>query len=149
MACCSVDGQKYWLAGCTTFTFLLALIIGLLWPTFALRTLLYPQLVLKEGSTNFENWKETPIPIYFHIYMFNWTNHDEVHDLTTKPHFNEMGPYVFRLVSNYAVPVNLILFFYFLAKNISEQTSHGTTTERSLFIKSEFGILRRKCQTDR
>lgn len=57
--------------------------------------MLYPQLVLKEGSVNYENWIETPIPIYLEIFMFNWTNPDDVHNTATKPHFTEMGPYVF------------------------------------------------------
>lgn len=73
----------------------IALILGLLWPTISLRHFLYPQLVLKEGSINYENWKESPIPIYLEIFMFNWTNPEEVHNLTSKPQFTEMGPYVF------------------------------------------------------
>lgn len=95
MGCCSETGHKFWLTGCTVTTLLLALIVALLWPGFALNQLLYPQLVLKEGSINYENWKESPIPIYFEIFMFNWTNHHEVHNFSTKPHFTEMGPYVF------------------------------------------------------
>lgn len=40
-------------------------------------------------------WVETPIPIYFEIYLYNWTNSDEIHNTSVKPHFQQMGPYVF------------------------------------------------------
>lgn len=40
-------------------------------------------------------WKQTPIPMYLEIYMFNWTNPLEF-SKTVKPHFTEHGPYVFR-----------------------------------------------------
>lgn len=96
MACCAPTAQKFWLVGCSTGTLLFALIIALVWPPFALKYLLYPQLVLKEGSVNFDNWKETPIPIYFDIFFFNWTNPEDVYNHTIKPKFTEMGPYVFR-----------------------------------------------------
>jgi scavenger receptor class B, member 1 len=73
-----------------------ALLVGLLWPSLALKYMLYPQLVLKEGSVNYENWKETPIPVYLEIFFFNWTNHENVRNHSIKPHFTEMGPYVFK-----------------------------------------------------
>ncbi|XP_011639607.1 protein croquemort-like [Pogonomyrmex barbatus] len=42
-------------------------------------------------------WQETPIPMYFKFYMFNWTNPHEFYSSSgVKPHFQEMGPYVFR-----------------------------------------------------
>lgn len=41
------------------------------------------------------NWVKAPIPIYLVFYMFNWTNPDDVRSSNVKPHFQEMGPYVF------------------------------------------------------
>lgn len=119
---CSIPQQKYWLAGCGVGTLLFALIISLLWPTIAYKYLLYPQLVLKEGSVNYDNWIETPIPIYLEIFMFNWTNPEEVHNLSTKPHFTEMGPYVFEWVTQCSITYNPRSTCLFLAKNISEPT---------------------------
>lgn len=42
-------------------------------------------------------WKETPIPMYLSVYMFNWTNPDEVlkSDWKIKPILEQHGPYVF------------------------------------------------------
>jgi scavenger receptor class B, member 1 len=57
---------------------------------------LLQQLVLKNGTINYENWIETPIPMYFELYLFNWTNPEQIHEWrTVKPHFTELGPYVF------------------------------------------------------
>lgn len=95
MTCCTVTAQKFWLTGCSAGVLLLALIAGLLWPTISLRYLLYPRLVLANGTQNYDNWKESPIPIYMEIYFFNWTNPEQVHNHTIKPSFVEMGPYVF------------------------------------------------------
>lgn len=56
-------------------------------------------LTLSPSSKNYDMWKETPIPMYFKFYMFNWTNPDEFNTLSSvKPRFEEMGPYVFRLL---------------------------------------------------
>lgn len=31
--------------------------------------------------------------MYLKIYLYNWKNHNKLHQ---KPHFEQMGPYVFR-----------------------------------------------------
>ncbi|KAJ3658031.1 hypothetical protein Zmor_009797 [Zophobas morio] len=43
-------------------------------------------------------WEVTPIPLYMNIYLFNWTNPQEVIDSkwTIKPSFTQMGPYSFH-----------------------------------------------------
>lgn len=50
---------------------------------------------LKEGSLNYDMWVKTPIPMYLKFRLFNWTNPHELHNKSTKPHFKELGPYVF------------------------------------------------------
>lgn len=41
-------------------------------------------------------WKETPIPMFMDVYLFNWTNAEEVEkDWRIKPIVQELGPYVF------------------------------------------------------
>lgn len=96
MNCCSMTAQKYWLVTSCTVTLLLALIIGLLWPTISINYFLRPQLELRNGSLNYDNWKETPIPMYLEIYFWNWTNHEDIQKYKhVKPKFEELGPYVF------------------------------------------------------
>lgn len=56
-------------------------------------------LTLSPSSVSYSMWKETPIPMYFKFYMFNWTNpHEFQASSDAKPNFEEMGPYVFRFV---------------------------------------------------
>lgn len=55
-------------------------------------------LVLKEGSKNYVNWIETPIPMYFEVYLYNWDNPNELGSTKIKPHFTQKGPYVFKEV---------------------------------------------------
>jgi len=118
MGCCSCSEttQKCWTFGCAGFIALFGVVLFFLWPplalnlihtvsslqTFHLKSLSLgcwfslQQLVLKNGTINYENWVETPIPMYFAVYMFNWTNSDQVREWrTVKPHFDELGPYVF------------------------------------------------------
>ncbi|XP_037024619.1 protein croquemort-like [Bradysia coprophila] len=92
--CCSTAQKQYWVFGCGVFLLLLALIVGLLWPTLAWN-ILYSQLRLGDGSPNYDNWIETPLPMYMEITMFNWTNTHEVHNPDVKPLLVECGPYVF------------------------------------------------------
>ncbi|KAK9686067.1 CD36 family [Popillia japonica] len=67
--------------------------------------ILLKELTISNHSTGYELWKETPIPMYLNVYMFNWTNADEVlKNWTTKPIFQECGPYVF---SEHHIRVNL------------------------------------------
>lgn len=50
-------------------------------------------------------WKETPIPIYFKIYLFNWTNSDAVlKNWNVKPKLEQCGPYTF---SEHHIRVNM------------------------------------------
>lgn len=51
---------------------------------------------LREGSLNYDNWIETPIPMYLRFTMFNWTNPGDINKPNYKPDVVEMGPYVFR-----------------------------------------------------
>lgn len=96
MGVCSVTAQKFWMVGSCTVILLLALVIALLWPTLSLRYLVYPKLKLTNGTLNYDNWKETPIPMYLEIYLFNWTNSADIHNRSVKPNFVERGPYVFH-----------------------------------------------------
>lgn len=44
----------------------------------------------------FSAWKEPPVPIYLEVYIFNWTNPEDILKPNIKPHFEEIGPFVFQ-----------------------------------------------------
>lgn len=52
-------------------------------------------MTLSEGSMIYKNWYQPPVPIYLEVYLFNWTNHQDVSRENYKPHFTEHGPYTF------------------------------------------------------
>ncbi|KAG7213896.1 hypothetical protein KM043_003100 [Ampulex compressa] len=76
----------------------LGITAGVLWSSIY-DLIFTTQLSLTPTSTNFKFWKETPIPMYLKISLFNWTNPADVNSTNDiKPNFVEMGPYVFRQV---------------------------------------------------
>ncbi|XP_065206598.1 protein croquemort-like [Planococcus citri] len=54
------------------------------------------RLVLAKCSETERIWSNSSVPIYFKVYMFNWTNPEETLAKKQKPNFVEMGPYTFR-----------------------------------------------------
>ncbi|KAL1463325.1 hypothetical protein WDU94_015085 [Cyamophila willieti] len=64
-------------------------------PSF-FQLILQRELALSSSSRSFNIWRSNPVPIYLDIYLFNWTNPDEILDGDTKPKFVEMGPYRFH-----------------------------------------------------
>jgi len=55
-------------------------------------------LALSPTSRSFNIWKDTTSlpPMFLKIYLFNWTNPQEVGVRGRKPHFDQFGPYYYR-----------------------------------------------------
>ncbi|KAF5278409.1 hypothetical protein FQA39_LY05898 [Lamprigera yunnana] len=49
-------------------------------------------LTLSENSASFEGWQKTR-PLQMNLYLFNWTNPEDINDPNIKPKFVEVGPY--------------------------------------------------------
>lgn len=86
--------------------------------------------MLSEQSKSFEQWKKPNVPLYLDVYFFNWTNSADFLDETTKPIFQEIGPYRFREIrdkshlrfnDNSTVSYKTFSTFYF-----DEEGSNGT-----------------------
>lgn len=50
---------------------------------------------LRPESKSYETWKQPPFPLSLDIYLFNWTNPEDFKNLSTKPIFEQLGPYRF------------------------------------------------------
>jgi len=77
----------------------IAIIIGVLWPNLDSKIdgMIEDELRLLQFTMNYKNWYKSPFPLYMEFYLFNWTNSEKIKDWKTeKPHFDEMGPYVFE-----------------------------------------------------
>lgn len=53
------------------------------------------QVVLKKGTTIFDNWKELAVPLYIKFYFFNVTNAEGIAKNGEKPKLKEIGPYTY------------------------------------------------------
>jgi hypothetical protein len=69
--------------------------LGVLWKPL-IKDEIYKEFVLEEGTEIYENWIDSPIPMYLEIYLFDWVNSDEMANPDVKPKFVEKGPYVFK-----------------------------------------------------
>ncbi|KAJ8669647.1 hypothetical protein QAD02_000906, partial [Eretmocerus hayati] len=55
------------------------------------------ELPLSPQSRGFQVWKDTSeVPIYLKVYIFNWTNPEELNEPNKKPNLVQVGPYTFR-----------------------------------------------------
>ncbi|XP_013149053.1 PREDICTED: protein croquemort-like [Papilio polytes] len=52
------------------------------------------QMVMSPTSRTFREWVEPTVPLYFDVYLFNWTNADQFPNEI--PNLQEVGPYRFR-----------------------------------------------------
>ncbi|CAG5108740.1 Similar to crq: Protein croquemort (Drosophila melanogaster) [Cotesia congregata] len=72
--------------------------VGVLWDSI-INKIIVKELPLTPTSQKYAMWEETPIPMYLEVYLFNWTNPQDFSlSSKVKPHFNELGPYVFSEV---------------------------------------------------
>lgn len=57
----------------------------------------FPQnLELRRDSRSYSDWKKPSVPLFFDIFIFNWTNPKDINDSSTKPILQQLGPYRFR-----------------------------------------------------
>lgn len=52
-------------------------------------------LVVTPDSKAFLGWA-TAGPLTVNIYLFNWTNPEEIHNKSSKPRFEQIGPFAFK-----------------------------------------------------
>lgn len=112
---------------------ILGLVMGILWSTIY-SSVIQKQLSLTPSSTNYKLWKETPIPMYLKIYMFNLTNPTEFISSGTKPNFKEMGPYVFKEIDYKMEQIwnknNTITYQRKRVWHFDESLSNGSLSDR-------------------
>lgn len=92
-------------------------------------------MALSEKSPAYEGWKVSPLPLYFDVYLFNWTNPEDFRKGSKrKPRFVQLGPYRFREIpdkvniqwhTNYSVSFRKKAVFYF-----DQEGSNGTLEDK-------------------
>ncbi|EDW13099.1 uncharacterized protein Dmoj_GI18033, isoform B [Drosophila mojavensis] len=133
--CCGETQRKSWVFGIGSVFAVLGILLVVLWPNLA-DNLVESGLKLEPGTDTYDSWLEAPIPIYLKFYMFNWTNPQDIRNPNIKPHFNEMGPYVFlekHKKENYTFFDNATVAYYerrtwFFDEKQSNGTLHDMIT---------------------
>ncbi|XP_068241580.1 lysosome membrane protein 2-like isoform X2 [Palaemon carinicauda] len=59
-------------------------------------TVAVDQMVLRQGSQKYEAWVDTPVPVYYRVFVFNLTNPEEFMN-GDRPRVKETGPYVYLM----------------------------------------------------
>ncbi|KAK9874690.1 hypothetical protein WA026_005510 [Henosepilachna vigintioctopunctata] len=101
MVCCTPVCQKW-----TTFGFSAGFLISGFLLTFGWESLfnsiLHKQLILEDGTMQYDTWTNSPVDLYMEVYLFNWTNAEDYEKtgIWTKPRLEELGPYTYSLHSS-------------------------------------------------
>jgi hypothetical protein len=62
-----------------------------------LKFIIRSMLVLKPGTHMCDVWEHFPDPVPTDMYLFNWTNPEEIRNKSVKPRFQQVGPYRFMM----------------------------------------------------
>lgn len=57
---------------------------------------------MEPGARVYDNWISSDVPMYFDMYVWDWTNPEEITNPNVQPHFVQRGPYVFLEVQERA-----------------------------------------------
>ncbi|XP_034099281.1 protein croquemort [Drosophila albomicans] len=93
--CCGVTQQKVWVFGIGAIFAISGLLFVIWWPGF-IDNMIMESLPLTPTSKTYDKWIEIPIPMYMRMYLWNWTNAEDVKLNGAKPNFKQCGPYVYR-----------------------------------------------------
>lgn len=74
---------------CTSFNFLIQIL-----PYLASH--ISQNLELRTDSRSYADWKKPSVPLFFDIFIFNWTNPRDIKNSSSKPILQQLGPYRFR-----------------------------------------------------
>ncbi|XP_053958706.1 protein croquemort [Anastrepha ludens] len=96
-SCCGVTQQKVWVFLVATVFLALGLVLVIWWPNYV-TDYIYDVLPLTGCSKSFDMWMTPPIPVYLYMYLFNWTNPEQVRVAGVKPNFEQIGPFVYTEV---------------------------------------------------
>uniref|UniRef100_A0A182R1L9 Scavenger receptor class B n=1 Tax=Anopheles funestus TaxID=62324 RepID=A0A182R1L9_ANOFN len=98
MCCCSKrysnTAKKLWAFGGVVAIFVAAAFFGFGLPAI-IDAVALTEFRIKEGARVYDNFFDGEVPIFFDIYLFNWTNPEEIRNPDVRPNFVQMGPYVF------------------------------------------------------
>lgn len=97
---------------------------------------IFQEMALSTKSPAYPDWKVSPLPLNFDVYLFNWTNPEDFYvGSGKKPRFEELGPYRFREKPDKVDIVwhennNTVSYRKYAAFYFDEANSKGKLTDR-------------------
>lgn len=101
--------------------------------------------VLSPNSLIYEFWRKPPVTVKTHFYFFNWTNPEEIFNLTSKPKFEQVGPYIVKIETekvnitwnkNHTVTFRMLQQYYF-----DEENSKGKLTDMITTLNTVTAVM--------
>ncbi|CAG9772833.1 unnamed protein product [Ceutorhynchus assimilis] len=121
------------LCGCSSFLLVCGIVI-MCFKTLIYKSILNKILVLQAGTQTFDLWKQNPIPLSLKLHLFNWTNAADIYNSSIKPHFQEIGPYVFdetkeKVNITWNEHNNTVSFYHLKKWWFNQEKSNGTLND--------------------
>merc|ERR1712123_57381 len=147
MNCLGFSAKKLLLLLLSTFSLIFG-IITLVFRHRIFNTILHSELVIEEGTSAYNAWVETPIPVYTKFYFFDMINPSDLFHSHEKPILEERGPYTFREVekkvnltwhANGTISYRRVKFWYFERElSVGPLTDMVTTINVPVVGSAEF-----------
>ncbi|KAJ8920039.1 hypothetical protein NQ315_011689, partial [Exocentrus adspersus] len=80
--------------GASMFFAVAGVVLMCLWQLFY-GYIISSNLVLKPNSAAYSIWLKNPVPLSLKLFVFNWTNPQDIYNANVKPRFQQLGPYFF------------------------------------------------------
>lgn len=102
-------------------------------------------------KSSFFVWKEFPEDIPLDFYFFNWTNPLDIYNKSTKPRFQEVGPYRFLqrntksdviFNKNNTVTFKQLRYWFFNNEIVKSNLQDNITTLNPVALVSSFIIIK-------
>lgn len=136
------------------------LLFGTLLVAFGITTLMcfdtfYDMLITNSllfypSTEAYKAWLKNDPPLIMDIYIFNWTNPDELNNNDIKPKFQEVGPFRFKeikekinvtLNDNNTVTYRHMKHYFFCEENSPMQLSETITTINAVALVSNLKTM--------
>lgn len=102
-------------------------------------------LVFTPTSKAYRAWQKSSPSLIMDVYMFNWTNPEQIHEKGVKPRFEELGPFRFREVKekinitlneNHTVSYRQMRHYFFCEETSPMKLSEKITTINAVSLVS-------------
>lgn len=124
-------------------------IVTLLYFDVAYDTIVKSALTFNPTSRTFKAWHKNDPPLIMDVYLFNWTNPEEIREEGVKPRFEEVGPWRFKEIkekinitfnANGTVTYRQMRHYFFWEEESPRKLSEMVTTINAVALVSRIKL---------